>query len=220
MSLIDALPNLTPAIARHTLYILTGALPPPLSELPEERAARDEAAITAVADLRPIDAYEARLAARSVAADAYAMDCFRLAGESGRDPDAARRCRAEANAMSRVAESALRSLHRMQASRAKPEAALILAEGQPQIRHRAPEPVAAKPQPPRQVNPPLPDLATEADDYALHHRKNAILIRRLGRLPERRNLWLRPELVHAIVTGTSPILRALDHPADKARMAA
>ena len=62
---IDALPDLAPAVARHTLFILTEALPPPLGDLAEERAARDEAAIAAVAALHPADAYEARPAARS-----------------------------------------------------------------------------------------------------------------------------------------------------------
>ena len=81
MALIDALPLLPRPIARHTLFILTGALPPPLGDLPEERAARDASAIAAVVALNPVDAGEARLAARSVAADAWAMDCLHLAGE-------------------------------------------------------------------------------------------------------------------------------------------
>jgi hypothetical protein len=70
VALIDALPLLPRPIARHTLFILTEALPPPLGDLPEERAARDESAIAAVVALHPVDAQEARLAARSVAADA------------------------------------------------------------------------------------------------------------------------------------------------------
>jgi hypothetical protein len=65
MSLLDTLPNLPRPIARNTLFLLTEALPPPLSVLPEERAARDEAAVAAVAVLAPADAYQARLAARS-----------------------------------------------------------------------------------------------------------------------------------------------------------
>jgi hypothetical protein len=106
MSLVDSLPNLPTAIARHTLYLLTEALPPPLSDLPEERAARDENAVKSVAALQPADAFEARLAARVVAADAHAMDCFRSAGQPGRHPDDADRCRAQAGAMMRAAQSA------------------------------------------------------------------------------------------------------------------
>jgi hypothetical protein len=36
-----------------------------------------------------------------------------------------------------------------------------------------------------------------------------VLIRRLGHLPPKFG-WLAPEVVHAVVTGTTPILRALD----------
>jgi hypothetical protein len=42
MHLIDYLPQLPPPVARHALYTLTKALPPPATDLPEERAARDE----------------------------------------------------------------------------------------------------------------------------------------------------------------------------------
>ena len=41
---------------------------------------------------------------------------------------------------------------------------------------------------------------------------DAALIRRLGRLPDRIDVGgLTPEVVHALVTGTTPTLRALDH---------
>src|SRR5271169_976750 len=93
MSHIDLLPQLPPAIARHTLFLLLESLPPPLSDTPEERAARDEAAIASVAALNPGDAFEARLAARAVATDA------------------------------RATEALLRSLRAMQAAREKAEAA-------------------------------------------------------------------------------------------------
>jgi hypothetical protein len=63
MSITSSLPDLPPSVARYTLYTLTEALPPPVSDLPAERAARDEAAIAAIAELRPADAFEARLAA-------------------------------------------------------------------------------------------------------------------------------------------------------------
>ena len=79
MSHTDSLPQLPPAIARHTIFLLLESLPPPLSDLPEERAARDEAAIASLSVLKPADAFEARLAARAVAADARATECLRLA---------------------------------------------------------------------------------------------------------------------------------------------
>ncbi len=218
MSLIDALPLLPRPIARHTLFILTEALPPPLGDLPEERTPRDELAIAAVVALHPVDAQEARLAARSVAADAWAMDCLHLAAERIRlDPDTARRCHREAALMMRAADSALRSLRIMQSARAKADTTPTLGE--------IPEPAhpEAEPQPPSApvrsapaavvAEPHQSDLAAEADAYALQHRKRASLIRRLRRLPSHIDCGpIRPALVHAIITGTTPILRSLDTP--------
>ena len=61
------------------------------------------------------------------------------------------------------------------------------------------------------AEPTTPDPIAEAERYALQHRKRAVLIRRLGRLPDRIDIGvLTPEVVHAIVTGTTPVLRALD----------
>ena len=42
---------------------LCASLPPPLTDTPEARAARDEVAMAAVAALHPTDALEAKLAA-------------------------------------------------------------------------------------------------------------------------------------------------------------
>jgi hypothetical protein len=58
------------------------------------------------------------------------------------------------------------------------------------------------------------DLAAEADYYAIVYPDRARLIRKYGGLPP--DCTFGPpddELVHAIVTGTSPTLRALDGPA-------
>jgi hypothetical protein len=195
LSTIGSLTHLPPSVARHTLYVLTGALPAPLTDIPEECAARDAAAIAALGDLHPEDAFRARLAARAVAADAHAMECLRLAGLPGQEPDEARRCRAQASAMMRAAQSALTALRAVQAPRAKADATVIAA--------------ASKRTPDR---PPAPaDIATEADQYALRHRKRAALIRRLGRLPDHVDCGpMPPELLAAIVSGDSPILQALD----------
>ena len=207
---LDSLPALPAAVARHTLYVLTGALPPPLSDFPEELSMRDEAAITALADLHPANAYEARLAARAVATDAHAMDCLCQAAAPGAHPDEVRRCRAQANAMMRASESALRSLRTLQAARAKPDAAApaVAAACEPRrVRPHSVETVA--------IEAPHPDIAAQADEYALSHRKRAALIRRLRRLPERIDCGpVSQELVNAIITGTSAILRSLDSHAD------
>jgi hypothetical protein len=185
MSVTQSLPNLPPAVARYTLFELTEGLPPPVTDMPEERAARDEAAIAAVADLRPANAFEARLAVRAVAADAQAMQCLRFAGQPGQPPEKAHGLRAQALAMMRASQGALRSLQGLQAARAK---------------------AAAEP-----ADPPPVDVAAEADRFAQRHRRQAALIRRLGHAPDGvGHDALSPALVQAIVTGTSPNLRALD----------
>ena len=124
MSHTDSLPQLPPAIARHTIFLLLESLPPPLSDLPEERAARDEAAIASLAVLKPADAFEARLAARAVAADARATECLRLASVPKMPLDRVDQCVRQANAMMRASAAALRSLQAMQAAREKAERAV------------------------------------------------------------------------------------------------
>src|SRR6185503_5106903 len=109
---------------RETFALLCGMLPPLPDEMPDARAARDRMAMDAVVALHPEDAFEARLAARIVAMDAHAADCLRLAGLAVTDPAEARRCRAQAASMARQADSATRTLLRIQALREKQEAAL------------------------------------------------------------------------------------------------
>jgi hypothetical protein len=195
MSPTDALPKLPPTIARHTVFLLMESLPPPLTDTPEERAARDEAAIASLTVLSPGDAYEARLAARAVAADARATECLRLASVPKQHPDRVDQCLRQANAMMRASEAALRSLRAMQAAREKAEAA---AQSAP-----APAPL------------PAGDVVAEADRFARRRPKEAGLIRRLGRLPNGL-APMAPEVAQVIITGTTPALRALDRPPDQA----
>jgi hypothetical protein len=86
-----------------------------------------------------------------------------------------------------------------------------------------PAPVAAPPRaepaPPSAPKPgddgePPFDPAAEAERYAILYPRRARLIRSLGGLPDDCDFGPpEPELVHAIVAGTSPALRALDDPA-------
>ena len=123
MSITEALPNLPAAVARQTLRTLIAALPPPpAADTAENRAARDEAAIAAVAALHPADAFEAIFAAQIVAANAQAMECLRHAVQPGLDPAAAQRFRAQAAGMMRHMQTGLRMLRRDQAAREKAEA--------------------------------------------------------------------------------------------------
>jgi hypothetical protein len=221
MSITEALPHLSPAVARYTLHTLIRELPPAIPDTQEDRAERDEAAIAAVAALHPEDAFEARLAVRIVAADAQAADCLRSAAASGHDASEARRCRAQAGMMMRHADSALRSLERRQAARDK-----ALAEMHPAAMERAgywfrdvsvplPEPApaqaeAAAPAPAR-ARPEFSEL-TEAEQYALIHPRRAVRIRAAGGLPTPCDFGPpEPAIVAQLVHGTSPILLALDH---------
>jgi hypothetical protein len=182
MSHIDCLPQLPPAIARHTMFLLLESLPPPLSDTAEERAARDEHAIASLAVLNPADAFEARLAARAVAADARATECMRLASVPKTHPDRVDQCVRQANAMMRASETAVRSLRAMQAARAKAEQA---------VQQTASAPAA----------PPDPDIAAEAEQYARHNPQDAARIRHLGRLPDG-HAPMPPAVVQAIASGT------------------
>ena len=98
---------------------LRGALPPPLVDDPECWARRDQAALDAIAALRPGNAVEARLAAEFVTTDSVAMDCLRLAGACREDRKAALRHTAQGMAMMRASKGALRMLLGMQAARRK-----------------------------------------------------------------------------------------------------
>jgi hypothetical protein len=190
MSHTDSLPQLPPAIARHTIFLLLESLPPPLSDTAEECTARDEAAIASLAVLHPADAFEARLAARAVAADARATECLRLASVPKTHPDRVDQCLRQANAMMRASEAAVRSLRTMQAMREKAE--------------QAEQPTSSAP-----AEPPACDTAADAEQYAQRNPQDAARIRRLGRLPDG-HAPIPPALVQAIATGTSPALRALD----------
>ena len=103
------------------VLVLRGALPPPLTDDPANLARRDRAAMAAVAALLPTNGVEGRLAAQFVAADAWAMDCLRLAGERARELGVAGKCRAQAMSLMREGKAALRVLLRLQAIRQKIE---------------------------------------------------------------------------------------------------
>jgi hypothetical protein len=169
---------------RETFALLCGMLPPLPDEMPDARAARDRMAMDAVVALHPEDAFEARLAARIVAMDAHAADCLRLAGLAVTDPAEARRCRAQAASMARQADSATRTLLRIQALREKQEAALHPAAMEragywfKEISVPAPTPAAAT-----EPAPPEADIDAEVERYALIYTDRAARIRAAGGLP-------------------------------------
>ncbi len=106
----------------HLVHTLRLTLPPPPTDNPDDLRRRDHAAIARIAALAPANAAEADLAAQFVAASEQWKDCLRLAQEPETTPQWAAKCRAQALAMMRQANGALRLLLRLQAARAKLEA--------------------------------------------------------------------------------------------------
>ena len=191
---------------------------------PEETSRRDNAAIAQAASMLPANADEANIAANVVATRLYAMDCISRARElEAVDPTWARRCAAEAVSMLRESRQARSLLARLQAAREKRERDPVATDRAAWSEHctiglMTGELARAKPPPPPAPEPavveaaePASDPAAEAEFYAIHYPRRAKLIRRLGRLPDKLDFGPPPpEVVRAIVTGTSPQLRALD----------
>jgi hypothetical protein len=210
------------------IHMLHGALP--ASRTPEDEIRRDNAAMAQVACMLPANADEANLAAHCVAAQASAMEALRRANTADADLATTMKFTNLAATMMRHASGAQRLLMRLQAQRQKREADSVATDRAAWVEHcaiglmadalgrPAPAPVA-EPPPLRLVADPEPaedaepafDQASEADQYAIIHPRRAALIRSLRGLPAKLDFGPpAPELVHAIVTGTSPTLRALD----------
>src|SRR5271166_745759 len=91
--MIYVLPNIPEPLSRAICADLIGNLPDPAQDTPEQRALRDERAITALAHYIPENAAEAELAADIVAAEFHAKDALRGALRFINDLAAAERCR-------------------------------------------------------------------------------------------------------------------------------
>jgi hypothetical protein len=217
----------------HLTRTLCLALPPPVTDNPDDLARRNHAAIAAVAALVPANAAEAILAADFVAASEQGRDCLRLAQLPETAPEMAAKCRAEARSMMREAKSAVRLLLRLQDARSKREAnsatcnsaawtehcavalmgeALAPATRRPASMPEPPPPPAPQPEPaPFEDGELAPDPIAEAEHYALFYPERAALIRRRGRVPA--DVSFGPpddDLVQALVTARTPALAALD----------
>jgi hypothetical protein len=233
-------PDITRRLPRHIYYQVIHTLRAtlaPVSDTPEDLARRDNAAIAQVAALLPANADEANLAALYVAAGAYAMDCLRLARERAPDHVWVLKCGAQAASTMRQARATRSLLLRVQAERQKRQADQAAVDTAARTEHCAIELMAealgteavgteaggAQPaaMPAAMAEPPAPNpvltaakpagIVADAERYALSHRKRAALIRTLGHLPDKLDFGpLSPQLVAAIVTGNSPVLRSLD----------
>jgi hypothetical protein len=162
----------------------------------------------------PATPEEANLATQYVAAGAWALDCLRLARSFPKDTALFLRCTAQAASMMRQARGWRLALQCAQTERRKRETGpardAATAAEQRSLALGA-DALVQTPQATALAEPKPPTPTAEAERYALQHRKRAKLIRRLGRLPDKTDIgWLPPEVVHALVTGRTPILRALD----------
>jgi hypothetical protein len=229
------LPRDTYWLVVHTLH---KSLPPPPSDHPEALARRHRAAIAEVASMLPGNAEEASLAAQYVATKAYAVHCLQAAREHPGDFMCLLKCTAQAARMTREERGLRTLLQRLQAERRKRETDPVATNSAAWVEHCAIGLMAREMDLPPPAAPPLdeqpldeppdapPDAAvdddaadqapadavtSEADLYAIMHPRRAARIRALGGLPQPCDFGPpSPELVHAIVTGTSPTLLALD----------
>ena len=210
----DILPRATYHQVIHTLRAL---LPPPLTDSPDDAAYRELAAIAHVASLLPANPDEAHLAAQYVAASAQALDLLRLARAYPNDPGLILKCTARSAGMMREARGWRTALQRAQSDRRKREANPAARDAAAATEQRVLGLLADVLDRVPPAEPAEPDPIAAAERYALLHRKRAALIRRLGRLPDRIDVGvLTPEVVHAIVTGTTPVLCALDEKPNRA----
>jgi hypothetical protein len=218
----------------HTLH--TSLPPPPPGDDPEAIARRDRDAIAQVASLLPVTAAEARLAARFVAADARAHECLRLAELYPTDVTQVLKCNAQAATMWRQSDSALRALQRMQAARSKRDSDPAAADraawtehcaqglmadalhgGQAAFEPAPPPPPEPEPEPAASDKEPARDPIKEAEFYAALYPNRAEAIRRHTGMPS--NASFPPpedDIIHALVTGRTPALLALDPPRTEA----
>lgn len=216
----DILPR---SIYYQVAHELRSLLPPADTDTPEDAAHREIARIARVAALCPANAEEAGIATQYVYACTQAMDCAQLTREYATDTPMFLKCAAQTASLMREARGWRALLDRTQAARRARQANPAEQEEAAATENRVlgflaealSHPAPAAPTPPPA---PRPDVVAEAERYAQQHRRRAMLIRRFGRVPHKLNFgYLRPELVHTIATGDTPILRALD---DKPKRAA
>ena len=162
-------PHALPATVSRVVFAeLCARLPPPPVDTPEARAESDAVAMDAAAALHPADAFEAKLAAQIVAADAQVADCQRLAVQHRNDLAVTFRCRAQATSAMREMRALLRDYRRMQAERDK-----ALNEMHPAAMERAGywfrEATAPEPAPePAPAEPARPDRTRRGREICRH----------------------------------------------------
>jgi hypothetical protein len=223
--------------ALNEYYVQIGnALPPPINPTPELRQRRLTTAVETFHALRPANANEALLAVKIVLCSAHAIDALREAGVYRDDFPKMSRCRAQAASMMRGEQSARRTLAQEQKMRLAVEAVAGSVPVQPAIplphdelqpvprpvqatqprRHTATKPA---PQPAGGESAPSPtaEALAKAEAYAAENGVAAAQIRHdRGVTPQNTayfhhlTLPTDPELIDALVRGTSDLLAWLD----------
>ena len=223
----DPFQLLPKAIYRAIVADLYADIPPPALTDPELIAERVHAAIGEIASMCPVNAEEARVAARVATADAQARECIRQARALHNEPIPAMKCQAQANHFMRTANAARALLLRVQTTRHKREAIEATCEQDDWTVHAveglllaaAGHPIVQTPPPPS-PEPPAPS-ATEYDDkfarygeaeqYAVIHPRRAAEIRAHGGVPPTATYGPPgPATVRALIASTSPILQQID----------
>ena len=183
-------PGLDPGVALqlpadayyHLVRTLCLALPPPLTDNPDDLARRNHAAIARVAALVPANAAEADLAAMFVAASEQWKDCLRLAQLPEATPQWAAKCRAQAIGMMRQAQSALRLLLKLQEAQGKRDADNAACNSAAWSEHSALAlmaealaalPAAAAQSRPAMAEPPAPALPSKPEPMSAAARRAA-----------------------------------------------
>ena len=214
--MVYLLPNIPESLSRAICACLIGNLPPPAEDTPEQRALRDERAITALAHYIPENAAEAELAADIVAAEFRAKDALRCAVRFCNDLATVERCHRQHALMMRTMHGGLRVLLRLQAERRKleharhPVALLRAGHLHSGALPPEPEPPPAAPEPQPAALPRYEDM-TAAEQYAVIYPDRAAAIRRHGGMPPGAKYPPPDEAVlRDIVTGDSPVFLAFD----------
>lgn len=219
-------PDLSLQLPRDTycqaIHELQSILPAPTEDTPEAYACRDRAAMAEIASLLPANANEVNIAVRCVAAHAQAMDNIRLARKYFDDTKQIMQCNAQSASMMRQANAARSLLMRVQTERRKREADGAEINKAAWTEHCAiglmadvlGEPPPA-PEPERQEPEEKFAGLSEVELYAVNYPRRVALIRANGGVPDNCTFGPpSPELVHAILTSTSPVLLELDRPPD------
>ncbi|MGC1413598.1 MAG: hypothetical protein WA864_32180 [Acetobacteraceae bacterium] len=205
------------AVYRTIVADLHADLPSPTLSDPALIAERVHAAIAEIASMCPVNAEEARVAARVVTADAQSRDCIRHARADFNDPISAMKCQAQANHFMRTANAARSLLLRIQAARRKRDAVPAAREQDAWTAHAAEGLLLAADGHATAEPPPATDdddrfaRSDAAEQYALLYPRRAAEIRAYGGLPPTAAYGPpEPETLSALIASTSPTLQQID----------